>query len=140
MSVIDHALEVALKAHGDQKDKAGEPYFFHPVRVALNCDTAAQKVVALLHDVLEDTSVTARQLLDEGFDTMTVSAVEALSRRNGEDYMDFIHRLSRNPLAAQVKIRDLRDNLNLARLGGCKPPKYELYLKALEFLEGIVSL
>lgn len=110
------AIELASEKHLSQTDKGGRPYFGHPARVAADCQTDEQCMVALMHDLLEDTDVTAQQLLDEGFPAEVVDAVLAVTRRDGEDYDAFIERVALNPIARRVKIADLLDNMDLTRL------------------------
>ena len=93
-------------------------FFQHPIRVALNCLTDDEKIVALLHDVIEDTSVTVEELINEGFNQNIIDAIISLTKKNGEDYMTFIRRVSSNELATLVKIQDLKDNMDLRRLNG----------------------
>ena len=135
--MLNKALEIARKAHAGQVDKGGDTYIFHPVRVALHCRTETEKIVALLHDVVEDTDVTLDDLRKEGFDTEVLDALQCLTRIEGEDYMDFIQRVATNPLATQVKIHDLKDNMDVSRLGGKPHWKMDIYKKALAYLEGL---
>lgn len=110
------AIELASEGHLSQTDKAGEPYLGHPARVAESCETDDERMVGLMHDLIEDTDVTAQTLIDEGFPTHVVEAVVALSRQEGETYDEFIERLAPNPLARRVKIADLLDNMDVTRL------------------------
>ena len=110
------AIELANIKHLNQTDKSGEPYFAHVVRVSHDCETDEQRMVGMLHDLLEDTDVTAQQLLDEGFPPTIVDAVVALTRRADETYEKFIRRAGANALARRVKIADLIDNMDLLRL------------------------
>ena len=110
------AIELANLKHLNQTDKGGEPYFAHVVRVSHDCETDEQRIVGMLHDLLEDTDVTAQQLLDEGFPPEIVDAVLALTRRSDETYEQFIRRAGTNALARRVKIADLIDNMDLLRL------------------------
>lgn len=114
--MISKALKIAYSAHQGQIDKGGVPYVQHPIRVALNCMTDDEKIVALLHDVIEDTNVTVEELQQAGFSTTIMNAIIALTRIDGEDYMQFIKRLSLNALATSVKIQDLKDNMDVRRL------------------------
>ena len=116
LPLLLRAIDLASTHHLSQRDKGGERYFGHPVRVAENCDTDEQRIVALMHDLLEDTPVTAQQLLDDGFPTHIVEAVQALTRQPGETYEQFIDRLSPNAIARRVKIADLLDNMDVTRL------------------------
>lgn len=110
------ALEIAYKAHIGQLDKGGSPYILHPVRVALHCQTEDEKIVALLHDVVEDTSITFEDLKAEGVDDRLLEALKCLTKEEGEDYKAFIERVSTNRLATKVKIQDLKDNMDVTRL------------------------
>ena len=116
--MLAKALNIAYSAHQGQIDKGGIPYIQHPIRVALNCLTDDEKIVALLHDVIEDTNVTVEELRQAGFSTTIINAIIALTRIDGEDYMQFIKRLSLNDLATSVKIQDLKDNMDIRRLNG----------------------
>lgn len=135
--MISKALKIAYTAHQNQVDKGGIPYVQHPIRVALSCMTDDEKIVALLHDVIEDTNVTVEELRQAGFSTTIINAIIALTRIDGEDYMQFIKRLSLNDLATSVKIQDLKDNMDIRRLNGNPHWKMEVYQKALSFLEGV---
>lgn len=115
-SLLEKALEVALKAHRGQRDKAGQPYILHPLRVMHAVAGEEARAVALLHDVVEDTGVTADDLRRAGFPPAVVEAVEALTKQEGEEYAAFIERVRLVPLARQVKLADLEDNLDARRL------------------------
>jgi len=112
--MIDKALEIAYNAHKGQKDKMGFPYILHPIAVSFMVDSTAEKVVALLHDVVEDTAVTIDDLELE-FPAYITDAVRALTNTY-ESYDDYITNLSQNPLAVRVKLADLRHNMNISRL------------------------
>lgn len=115
-NLLEKALAIATKAHEGQKDKAGAPYIFHPVRVSNRCRTDEEKIVTLLHDVIEDTNVTASYLLAEGFPSTIVEAILSVTRNENESYDDFILRSKQNPIGRQVKIHDLEDNMDITRL------------------------
>jgi len=110
------AINIMLEKHRGQVDRGGMPYYGHLIRVSRNVLAGKQKIVALLHDTIEDTDVTAEYLLEQGFPEEIVAAVVAISRREGESYEDFIDRVAANPLARVVKLADLKDNLNVLRL------------------------
>ena len=129
------ALEIAYKAHFGQLDKGGSPYILHPIRVALHCQTEDEKIVALLHDVVEDTAMTFEDLKAEGFNDKLLEALKCLTKEEGEDYKTFIERVSTNHLATKVKIQDLKDNMDVTRLNGKTHCKLETYKEALEYLE-----
>jgi (p)ppGpp synthase/HD superfamily hydrolase len=116
MATLERAIEIAAKAHAGQVDKAGQPYVLHPLRMMLAVTTPEARMAAVLHDVVEDTAVTLEELRDEGFPAAVISAVEALTKRDGEDYETFIRRVAPNPIAREVKLADLRDNSDLSRI------------------------
>lgn len=132
--MLNKALEIAYNAHLGQTDKAGVPYILHPMRVALHCLTEDEKIVALLHDVVEDTSITMEDLKTEGFSDEVISALCCLTKVKGEDYKTFIERVATNKLATQVKIQDLKDNMDVSRLNGKKHWKLDTYKETLEYL------
>ncbi len=133
--MISKAVRIANAAHANQFDKGGLPYILHPIRVALHCQTDEEKVVAILHDVIEDTSVTLDDLKEEGFDDKVLEAIYALSRKENEEYMQFIERVAENQLAVRVKIQDLFDNMDVSRLNGRPHWKLETYKVALAYLK-----
>jgi guanosine-3',5'-bis(diphosphate) 3'-pyrophosphohydrolase len=121
--LLHTAVSIACQAHAGQSDQQGEPYIFHVMRVALACEGEA-RIVALLHDVVEDSAtVTTDSLFMEGFPSRIVDAVDALTRRKheGETYAAYIDRVARNPLARHVKLADLADNLRPERIGSLPP-------------------
>lgn len=133
--MLNKALNIACKAHSEQTDKAGAPYILHPMRVALHCQTENEKIVALLHDVIEDTPITLEELKTEGFSEELLDALRCLTKIEGEDYKTFIKRVSTNSVATKVKIQDLKDNMDISRLKGKPHWKMETYKEALEYLE-----
>lgn len=117
MATIERARAIAESAHAGQVDKAGADYITHPLRV---CDTVTgeqAKIVALLHDVVEDSDWTLEGLRQEGFSDAVVDAVDALTHREDEDYFDAVRRARDNDLARAVKLADLADNSDRTRLG-----------------------
>jgi (p)ppGpp synthase/HD superfamily hydrolase len=118
MSTLERAIEIAATAHAGQQDKAGAPYILHPLRVMLAQKQPAQRIAAILHDVVEDTPWTLEQLRAEGFSDDVLSAVDALTKREGEDYFAFVDRAGRDPVARAVKIADIRDNMDVSRIAG----------------------
>src|SRR5262245_66144055 len=116
MSTLERAIEIAAHAHAGQRDKAGKPYILHPLRVMLAVEGEASRIAAVLHDVVEDTPVTADDLRREGFSDAIVDAVLALTRRDGETYEAFVERAGQNPIARPVKLADIADNMDLTRI------------------------
>lgn len=136
--LLDRAIYIAAGAHNGQIDKAGAPYIHHVLRVMLAMDTEAERVVAVLHDLLEDCpDWTAERLAEAGIPAWAVEAVQALTRGEDEGYDAFVLRVAKNPLAAAVKRADLMDNMDLTRLPNPGPGdrqrvrKYERALATL---------
>lgn len=137
LTTLEKALQIAVNAHLGQKDKAGKPYIFHPLRVMNQVATTDEKIVAILHDVLEDTNLTSPDLLKEGIPAYLVDAIVSLSKDEKETYEEFIRRVSWNQIAVAVKIADIKDNLDVSRLSVIVEEdinRLKRYLKALEFL------
>nr|WP_111298521.1 HD domain-containing protein [Paracoccus saliphilus] len=134
---LERAIEIAAKAHRGQRDKAGEPFILHPLRVMHACSTEAERVVAVLHDLIEDSEWTLEDLRREGLAEDLVAAVDAMTRRKGESYADFVDRAARNPIARTVKVADLRDNLDMTRIANpthSDEQRSQKYLAALRTL------
>lgn len=134
---IRRAIEIARAAHAGQTDKAGQPYILHPLRVMDACPGEAQRIVAVLHDVVEDSDWTLDSLRAEGLPDDLAIALDAVTRREGEDYLDFVRRAGRNGIARAVKIADLRDNLDMTRIaspGEADRRRMARYRQALEIL------
>lgn len=110
--MLDKAIELAIHAHRGQFDD--EPYVFHPLRVMMRMRGESGRIAGVLHDVVEKGGVTLEQLYAQGFSGEIVEAVDALSRRRGEKYFDYIQRAAGNKLAAAVKLADLKDNIKKA--------------------------
>ena len=110
------ALELAVEKHKNQTDKAGNPYILHPLHVMENVNSKEGKIVAILHDIIEDTDITENYLLKIGLSKRIVDAVVALTRSEDMDYQEYIKNLSSNPLANEVKLADLEHNMDLKRL------------------------
>ena len=141
MSTLARAIAIAEQAHAGQKDKAGQPYIGHPMRVMESVGTDDERIVAVLHDVVEDSDWTLEMLLKEGFTPAIVDAVEALTKRPAEDYeKEFIPRTGRNPLARRVKLADLADNLARTRRLEPSPEnrrRAEKYRRATAYLAAL---
>ncbi len=142
MSNLERAIMIASEAHTGQIDKGGAPYILHPLRVmmtALEAGGYDAAVVAVLHDVVEDCPAwPASRLAAEGFGPAVMSALDCLTKRDGEEYMDFIERCRRDPIARVVKLADLKDNMNLGRISSPTPKdqaRIETYKKAVSALQ-----
>ena len=114
--LYDQALRIAIQAHKGQTDKSGREYVMHPIRVAERCKNVKAKIVALLHDTIEDTDVTPDSLCVDGFPEEIINGVLSVTKREGESYEDFVSRAAQNPIGREVKIADLEDNMDVRRL------------------------
>jgi (p)ppGpp synthase/HD superfamily hydrolase len=112
-ATLEDALKLATEAHRGQlyPSPEPEPFILHPLRVMLGVHSRAAQIAAILHDVVEDTNATLSTLEEAGFGRPILDAVDCLSRRPGEAYENYIHRLAADPIARLVKLSDLRDNL-----------------------------
>jgi (p)ppGpp synthase/HD superfamily hydrolase len=139
MATLTQAIILATKNHEGQTDKSGNPYIFHPLRLMLKAAQEDEQIVAVLHDTIEDSSLTLDDLRNEGFTETIVEAVDSLSRRKKESYEEFILRIKQNPLARRVKVLDLQDNTDLTRNKKTTEKdrkRLEKYSKALDVLLG----
>lgn len=137
MQKLEQAIQLATRLHAGQVDKAGEDYIQHPLRVMNGVEGETAKIVAVLHDTLEDTDITFEEL-ETTFGQEIAIAVQTLSRLEGEDYFDFIERVKGNAIAIKVKIADLKDNMNLNRIATITEKdliRIEKYKKALQLLQ-----
>lgn len=113
MSNLQRAIEIAVSAHAKQTRKDGSPYILHPLRLMMAVDSVEAKMVAVLHDVVEDTNVTLDDLKSEGFSDTVMGAIRCVTHEPDVSYDDYIACIKANPLARQVKLADLTDNSNL---------------------------
>ena len=133
------ALKLCFEAHRDQLDKSGLPYVFHPFHLAEQMDSENAVVLALLHDVVEDTDITPGQLAQEGFPAEVLAALALLTHDEAVPYMEYVAAIAGNPLARQVKLADLRHNSDLTRLDSIDQyalARAEKYRQAIALLEG----
>ncbi len=114
-ALLERAIGIAVEAHRGQKDRYGAPYILHPLRVMNRVETVPERIVAVLHDIVEDTSWTLEGLKTAGFPDDLVAALDCLTKRDGEPYAALIERAAANPLARRVKQADLEDNLDVRR-------------------------
>lgn len=140
---IEMAISIALKAHKGQAhkgqvDKGGNPYILHPLAVMNRVETIEEKIVAVLHDVVEDTEVTIDQLRETGFSEEILEAINLLTKAKEDSYEEFIEKTLKNRIARNVKIADIKENMNLSRIQDPSEQDYmrlEKYKRALERLE-----
>lgn len=110
------AMRLCYEAHAGQFDKSGIPYVFHPIHLAEQMTDENTVVVALLHDVVEDTAYTLEDLKAMGYSEPVLAAIDLMTHEEGVPYMDYVAKISRNPIARAVKLADLRHNSDLTRL------------------------
>ena len=133
------AMKLCYEAHKNQVDKSGMPYVFHPFHVAEQMTDEATTIVALLHDVVEDTDYTLEDLAAEGFGKDILEAVALMTHEDDVPYLDYVAKLKDNPIARAVKLADLAHNSDLSRIGEIDDKtreRLEKYKKAMELLEG----
>lgn len=114
--MLNKAIEIAAIAHTGQFDKGGAPYILHPIRVMLTRDNELEQICAVLHDVVEDSVITFKDLRKQGFSEKVIAVLDCLTKRDGESYDEFIGRVLKNETACQVKLADINDNMNLTRI------------------------
>ncbi len=132
------ALKFCFEAHKEQVDKSGIPYVFHPFHLAEQMETEETTIVALLHDVVEDTEFTLEDLRKKGFSEAVCRAVSLMTHADGVEYMDYVAAIKENPIAKAVKLADLKHNSDLTRLDVIDEKalkRREKYLKAIDLLE-----
>lgn len=132
---IRKAANLSYQAHHGQVDKGGYPYILHPLHLAEQMDSEDAVIVALLHDVVEDTSITLDDLRAEGFSCQVIEALVLLTHDKAVPYMDYISKISANPLARQVKLADLRHNSDPTRLDRVDRDRLDKYRQAIKILE-----
>jgi (p)ppGpp synthase/HD superfamily hydrolase len=138
MATLERAIALAAQAHEGQVDKAGAPYILHPLRVMLGVSGTLPRIVAVLHDVLEDTALTPQALKAQGFSDEVLDALMSVTRRDAETYEAFVHRCAAHPAGRVVKLADLRDNADLSRIPNPGPQDLQRqakYLAAIRLLE-----
>ena len=131
------ALNLCFKAHKEQYDKSALPYVFHPFHLAEQMVDEPTTIVALLHDVIEDTDYTLEDLREMGFDENVIEAISILTHDIKTSYMEYIANIKLNPIAKVVKLADLKHNSDLSRLDIVTPKDKERvnkYMKAIELL------
>ena len=139
VTLLEQAITIALNAHKGQTDKGGTPYILHPLRVMIAMHNTQEMMVAVLHDVVEDTDWTIDGLREEGFYEEVLQAIDCVTRKEEESYDQFIARVKTNPLARKIKIADLEDNLKIGRLSLLTVTDFDRlkkYQEALKQLQG----
>lgn len=132
------ALRLSFEAHKDQVDKSGMPYVFHPFHLAEQMNTEETVIAALLHDVVEDTDYTLEEIAGMGFPQSVIEALALLTHDSRVPYMEYVAKTKENPIAAAVKLADLRHNSDVSRLDAVDEKavkRMEKYKKAIALLE-----
>ena len=132
MPTIERAIEIAATAHAGQRDKAGQAYILHPLRVMLRVDGEHEQMAAVLHDVVEDTSITIDDLAREGFPSEVLRAIAALTKLPGETRLEAAARAAADPIARKVKLADNAENMDLSRIPN---PTEKDYARCREYEE-----
>ena len=138
--LLEKAIAIAVEAHRGQKDRYGISYILHPIRVMCRLDDVTERTVAILHDVVEDTDWTLKDLEEEGFPRPIIEALDSVTKRKAEPYEDFVQRSARNHLGRKVKLADLEDNMDVRRFREVTDDdkgRLQKYLNAWHFLKGI---
>ena len=137
MSTLEKAIEIASRAHAGQKLKDGMPYILHPLRIMSQVDSLEQMMVAVMHDVVEDTDVTLEDIKKAGFSEAVIEGVRLMTHDEDLSYGDYIDRLKDNTIARKVKLADMRHNIDLLRIPEVKDKDLERcrkYHQAISYL------
>ena len=110
---LHKAIIIACEAHQGQSSINGEPYILHPLRLLIKAKSNEERIIAILHDVVEKTNISLADLKNKGFDQNIISSIDSLSRRRGESYVDYIGRLIQNRISVKIKLLDLADNIKM---------------------------
>ena len=127
--LLDKAILIAVDSHSGQVNKKGDPYILHPLRMMFKADTIEEKIIAVLHDVIEKTSIDLEYLRSVGFNDIILLAIDALSRKPEENYDQYIDRVSENKMATKIKIIDLDDNISSLELDKSQQKQSNKFLK-----------
>lgn len=113
---LERAIAIAAAAHEGQVDKGGAPYILHPLKVMLRVNTLEERIVAVLHDVVEDCGISFDDLRNEGFSETVLMAIASVTKVPDESYEEFVERVAQNPIGRAVKLADLEENSDLSRI------------------------
>lgn len=136
---LERAIEIAVAAHKGMKDKGGNPYILHPLRIMISLTTEDERIVGVLHDVVEDCPEwTFERLQAEGFSERVLTSLKSVTKNsNDNDYQAFVERAKSDPVGRMVKIADIKDNLDVTRIGELREEdiaRINRYKKALKVL------
>jgi len=110
---LHRAIKIACEAHQGQSSINGEPYILHPLRLLIKAKSNEERIIAILHDVIEKTNISLLDLKNKGFDQNIISSIDSLSRRRSESYIEYIERLMQNKISVKIKLLDLADNIKM---------------------------
>lgn len=135
-------MRIASQVHEKQKDKGGNSYILHPIRIAMRLRTIDEELmqIAILHDVIEDSNVTIDFLEKEGFSDRVLVALDLLTHKPTDSYKEYIEKISKNADAIKIKLEDLRDNSDITRLKGLSVEDFkrmEKYHRSYVFLRSV---
>ncbi len=140
MATLERAIEIAARAHAGQVQHDGSPYILHPLEVMMQVKSLEAKMAAVLHDVIEDTAVTMEDLRKEGFSEKVLATVDLLTRKEGQDYLDYLKPIRQNAMALEIKLADLNHNIDLRRLPLLSEEdiaRMKKYHHAIRYLNGL---
>jgi len=139
MADLDKALQIACDAHRGQKDRYGEPFILHPLRVMMRCELENEQIVALLHDVVERSDRSIEDLRGYGFAEAIVAAVERLTKHEGEPYLEYIARARGDSLARAVKQADLQDHMDVISARGTAADSAERLARYRQAMQALLQ-
>ena len=138
--LILKAFEFMYAKHQGQVDKTGAPYYLHPLKVASFVSSEEAAIVALLHDTLEDTDATKEEIA-EIFGSEVADRVERVTHKKGDSYMEYVKKAGADPVTREVKLADLRHNMDLTRFSVITEKEIkrvaEKYVPAYNYLMGL---
>jgi (p)ppGpp synthase/HD superfamily hydrolase len=145
MSDLDEALNLVVTNFRGAKDKSGAPYVLHCIRAMMSVESLDAKMIAVMHDLVEDTPVTLEQLREKGFSNEVIDGVDLVTHKDGVSYSDYVVAIKSNPLATEVKLADLKDNTSLNRVlyreekssNDCA--RIQKYLLTYQFLTDVID-
>lgn len=135
------ALKLSFQKHKDQVEKSGLPYIHHPIIVAEHMNDEETTIVALLHDVVEDTNTTFEEIESYGFSKDVMDALKLMTHKEGVDYFDYVHEIGKNRIAREVKLKDLEHNMQISRLDTVTKKdldRVKKYKKAHDYLLSVI--
>lgn len=133
------AIAIANQAHAGQLDKAGKPYISHPLTVMAQMDTLESKIVAVLHDAIEDSDLKIEDLVKQGFPEFITDAIAAITKLEGEPYEDYILRVKSNAIARKVKIADVTHNMDISRIANPTEKDFQRVEKYQKVLQELIT-